>query len=64
MIILYLLIPVSLLVAAGFLGLFLWAARSGQYDDTVTPSFRMLHDDGTTEPAPRDRAGPRNQENA
>jgi cbb3-type cytochrome oxidase maturation protein len=35
----------SVVVAAGFLIAFLWAVKSGQYDDTVTPSLRMLHDD-------------------
>ncbi|MGE5431144.1 MAG: cbb3-type cytochrome oxidase assembly protein CcoS [Syntrophomonadaceae bacterium] len=35
----------SLLVALIFLGAFLWAVRSGQYDDKLTPSLRMLLDD-------------------
>lgn len=39
------LIGISLLVAAGFLAAFLWAVRSGQYNDTYTPSVRMLFDD-------------------
>lgn len=34
-----------MVVAGGFLGLFIWAAKSGQFDDTVTPSIRMLFDD-------------------
>lgn len=34
----------SLLVAGGFLVAFIWAVRSGQYDDTYTPSVRMLFD--------------------
>jgi cbb3-type cytochrome oxidase maturation protein len=42
------LIPVSVLVAAGFLAGFIWAVRSGQYDDTTTPSMRMLNDDAPT----------------
>ncbi len=29
-------------VAAGFLGAFVWAVRSGQFDDTCTPAIRML----------------------
>ena len=37
-----LLIPLSLVVATGFLGAFFWAVRSGQYEDTVTPSMRLL----------------------
>jgi cbb3-type cytochrome oxidase maturation protein len=43
--VIYLLISVSLLVAVGFLTAFLWAVRSGQYEDKFTPSIRMLIDD-------------------
>ena len=39
------LIGISLLVAVGFLIAFLWAVKSGQYNDTYTPSVRMLFDD-------------------
>jgi cbb3-type cytochrome oxidase maturation protein len=39
------LIGFSVLVAGGFLAAFLWAVRSGQYDDRHTPSVRMLFDD-------------------
>ena len=42
---LFILIAVSLLVAIGFLGAFLWAARSGQYDDDYTPAVRILFED-------------------
>jgi len=38
------LIGFSVLVAAGFLLAFLWAVRSGQYDDDVSPSVRILFD--------------------
>lgn len=43
--IILLLILISLLVALGFLVAFLWAVRSGQYDDEYTPSVRILLDD-------------------
>jgi cbb3-type cytochrome oxidase maturation protein len=33
-------------VAAGFLAAFVWAVRSGQFDDTCTPAIRMLLEDG------------------
>jgi cbb3-type cytochrome oxidase maturation protein len=39
------LIGFSLLVALGFLAAFLWAVRSGQYDDDVSPGMRMLFED-------------------
>jgi len=39
------LIGFSILVAGGFLLAFLWAVRSGQYDDRFTPSIRILFDD-------------------
>ncbi|MEI8048618.1 MAG: cbb3-type cytochrome oxidase assembly protein CcoS [Bacteroidota bacterium] len=38
------LIGFSLVVALGFLAAFLWAVRSGQYDDDVSPSIRILYD--------------------
>ena len=41
----FVLIGFSLLVALTFLVLFLWAVKSGQYDDKYTPSIRMLFDD-------------------
>ena len=39
------LILVSIVVAGLFLGAFFWAVRSGQYDDTYSPSVRMLFED-------------------
>jgi cbb3-type cytochrome oxidase maturation protein len=36
-----------MLVAGSFLFLFLHAVKKGQYDDTYTPSVRMLFDDST-----------------
>ena len=39
------LILASLFLALVFLGAFFWAVRSGQFDDTQTPSMRILMDD-------------------
>jgi cbb3-type cytochrome oxidase maturation protein len=39
------LILASLALAATFLAGFIWAVRSGQFEDTHTPSLRMLLDD-------------------
>jgi cbb3-type cytochrome oxidase maturation protein len=35
----------SLLVALGFLGAFLWSVNKGQFDDVHTPAIRILFDD-------------------
>ncbi len=43
--ILYLLVGVSLLAALFFLGLFIWAVKSGQYEDNYSPSVRILFED-------------------
>jgi len=44
---LFILLIVSLVVAVGFLAAFIWAVRSGQFDDSYTPSIRMLFDNKT-----------------
>jgi cbb3-type cytochrome oxidase maturation protein len=46
------LIGFSFLVAGGFLIAFLWAVRTGQFEDKHTPSIRMLFDDEHRQPAP------------
>lgn len=43
--IIILLIVISLIIAVGFLIAFLWNLKSGQYDDTYSPSVRILFDD-------------------
>ena len=43
--IIVLLISISITIAIIFLGVFYWNMKSGQYDDTYTPSVRMLFDD-------------------
>ena len=40
-----LLIIFSIIVATGFLIAFIWAVRTGQFDDTSSPSVRILFDD-------------------
>ena len=39
------LILISVLVASGFLLAFFWAVKSGQYEDTYSPSVRILFGD-------------------
>ena len=48
--ILPLLIGISVVVAIAIAGIFLWAVRSGQFDDLDTPAVRILADDD--EPPP------------
>lgn len=43
------LIVASLIVASGFLIAFLWAVKTGQYEDKYTPSVRILFDDDDKE---------------
>lgn len=47
--VMYMLIVLSIILASAFVLAFVWAIRSGQYDDKYTPSVRMLFDD---HPAP------------
>jgi cbb3-type cytochrome oxidase maturation protein len=39
------LIPISIAIAAVFLTAFIWAVRSGQFEDTCTPSMRVITED-------------------
>ncbi|MFO1528823.1 MAG: cbb3-type cytochrome oxidase assembly protein CcoS [Kiritimatiellia bacterium] len=34
----------ALVFAGGFVAAFVWAVRSGQFDDTLTPAARMVAD--------------------
>ena len=54
MTVIFFLIAVGAVVAGGFLAAFVWAVRSGQFDDTTTPAVRVLVDDsGTSAPQPK-----------
>ncbi len=43
--VIFILITISMLVAGAFLAAFIWAVKSGQYDDDYTPSVRILFED-------------------
>lgn len=45
MLVVFLLIFISLTLATLFLACFIWAVRSGQFEDTCTPSMRILSDE-------------------
>ncbi len=46
--IIYLLIPLSLLLVGAIVWLFVWAIRSGQFDDLEGPAHRIIMDDDDT----------------
>jgi cbb3-type cytochrome oxidase maturation protein len=43
--VLYILIIAALIVAIGFLIAFIWAVKTGQFDDVYTPAIRILLDE-------------------
>ncbi|MCF8277639.1 MAG: cbb3-type cytochrome oxidase assembly protein CcoS [Flavobacteriales bacterium] len=43
--VIFLLIAISIVAALGFLAAFLWAVKTGQYDDDKTPAMRILFDE-------------------
>ena len=54
--VLYVVLPLALLIIAAAVVAYVWAARSGQFDDLTTPAMRVTYDDETPsakEEAPR-----------
>lgn len=49
--ILYLLIPLSLVFVAAIAVVFLWAVKSGQFEDMEGPAHRILMDDEPPSPS-------------
>ncbi|RED46048.1 cbb3-type cytochrome oxidase assembly protein CcoS [Seonamhaeicola aphaedonensis] len=43
--VIYILLAISVIVAVGFFVAFILAVKSGQFDDSYTPSVRMLFED-------------------
>ncbi|MBL8997509.1 MAG: cbb3-type cytochrome oxidase assembly protein CcoS [Gemmatimonadales bacterium] len=56
--VLYLLVPLALVLAVGFVAAYVWSARQGQFDDLTTPAIRMLHEE-PGRPAARSGSPPR-----
>jgi cbb3-type cytochrome oxidase maturation protein len=46
----FIMLPVSLLLAGIFLAAYIWSVRSGQFEDTTTPAMRILPDDKSISP--------------
>lgn len=53
--IIFMLIGFSVFIALLFLAAFLWASKTKQYEDTYTPSVRILFDDELREVDPADK---------
>lgn len=51
--IIYLLIPLSLVLIGVIVWAFIWAVRSGQFDDLEGPAHRILMDDDGPHPPPK-----------
>jgi cbb3-type cytochrome oxidase maturation protein len=43
--VLYIVLPLAILIVAGAVWAFVWAARRGQFDDLDTPAIRIVTDD-------------------
>lgn len=51
--VIYILLTISIIVAIAFFIAFIFAVKSGQYDDSYTPSVRMLFEDELVKETPK-----------
>ena len=51
--VIYILLSISIIVAIVFFAAFIYAVKKGQFDDTYTPSVRMLFDDELVKEQPK-----------
>ena len=51
--VIYILLTVSVIIGVAFFIVFLMAVKSGQYDDSYTPSVRMLFEDELIKDKPK-----------
>jgi cbb3-type cytochrome oxidase maturation protein len=63
MTILFVLITASSLVAGTFLIAFIWSVKTGQFDDSYTPSVRALFDDHPPEKSEEEKIDSSKNEN-
>ncbi|OIQ24121.1 cbb3-type cytochrome oxidase assembly protein CcoS [Lacinutrix sp. MedPE-SW] len=61
--IIYMLLAISVIVALIFFVTFILSVKRGQYDDTYTPSIRMLFDDELVIDKDSNKKKPKNQTN-
>ena len=52
--VIYFLIPLALLLLVSAIGAFLWAARSGQFEDLEREAHRILFDEDMEKPAKKE----------
>ncbi len=60
--VIYILLPLALVIVAGAIIAFVWAARRGQFDDMETPAMRIVLDDEDRAP-PGPESAPSRREN-
>lgn len=56
--VIYILLAISICVAIVFFIAFIISVRSGQYDDSYTPSVRMLFEDELVKKVPEKKSEP------
>ena len=52
--VIYILLTISIVIAIGFFIAFIMAVKNGQYDDSYTPSVRMLFEDELVKEQPKE----------
>ena len=60
--VIFYLILLSSLVATAFVVAFIWSVKSGQYDDTFSPSVRLLFDNAPKKKKPKSASPPKDKE--
>jgi len=50
--VIYVVLPLALIIAAGMVWAFVRSVRKGQFDDLDTPAIRMLFEDSPVRPQP------------
>jgi len=58
----FVLVFAAIIMAGAFLVAFIWSVKNGQYEDTYTPSVRMLFDDPPVKEAEKTEKGDRKKE--
>ncbi|MCF4101410.1 cbb3-type cytochrome oxidase assembly protein CcoS [Gillisia sp. M10.2A] len=59
--IIYMLLAISVIVALVFFVAFIFSVKEGQYDDTYTPSIRMLFEDELIKEKAPEQEKPQNE---